>query len=153
MELYSAKCRLEYYAINSMEHFVLSPSLAEQYTDFCYHPDNIFHISYLYSIQSLYPRTRKLLGGVGEYIGFIPSVRLSIRPSVCPSRIPCPLCSAYSTGWIHFIFIHLIKQLECVWRVQCLAKFQNLHLWHFVLFVTLTLSCFDLGSDVNHSYG
>ena len=39
-------------------------------------------------------------------------VRLSVRPSVHPSRIPCLLCSAYSFGWIHFIFIHLIKQLK-----------------------------------------
>ena len=37
--------------------------------------------------------------------------------SVRPSRIPCPLCSAYSFGWIHFIFIHLIKQLQKVCRV------------------------------------
>ena len=28
----------------------------------------------------------------------------SVRPSVRPSRIPCPLCSFYSSGWIHFIF-------------------------------------------------
>ena len=45
----------------------------------------------------------------------------SVRPSVCPSvrlsRIPCPLCSTYSFGWIHFIFIHLIKQLQKVCRV------------------------------------
>ena len=36
----------------------------------------------------------------------------SVRPSV-----PCPLCNAYSSGWIHFIFIHLIKQLQKVCRV------------------------------------
>ena len=36
----------------------------------------------------------------------------SVCPSVCPYRIPCPLCSAYSFSWIHFIFIHLIKQLQ-----------------------------------------
>ena len=33
-------------------------------------------------------------GGGGGYIGFTPSARLSVRPSVRPSRIPCPLCSA-----------------------------------------------------------
>ena len=43
-----------------------------------------------------------------------PSVSLSVRP---PSRTPCPLCSGYSSGWIHFIFIHLIKQLQKVCRV------------------------------------
>ena len=36
----------------------------------------------------------------------------AVCPSVPLSRIPCPLCSAYSSGWIHFIFIHLIKQLQ-----------------------------------------
>ena len=33
---------------------------------------------------------------VGEYIGFTPSV----RPSVRLSRLPCPLCNIYSSGWI-----------------------------------------------------
>ena len=31
--------------------------------------------------------------------------------SVHPSCIPCSLCSAYNSGVIHFIFIHLMKQL------------------------------------------
>ena len=35
-------------------------------------------------------------GGGGGYIGFTPSVRLT----VCPSRMPCPLCNAYTSGWI-----------------------------------------------------
>ena len=83
-----------------------------------------------------------------------PSVCPSLRPSVCPSRIPCLLCSTYSSGWIHFIFIHLIKQLQKVCRVQ--RFMQNFKIWifdKFLKFVTLTLSCFDLGSDVNHWYG
>ena len=42
------------------------------------------------------------------------SVSLSVRLSVRPSRIPCPLCSTCSFGWIYFIFIHLIKQLQKV---------------------------------------
>ena len=33
---------------------------------------------------------------VGGYIGFTPSVRLSVRLS----RLPCPLCNIYSSGWI-----------------------------------------------------
>ena len=45
------------------------------------------------------------------------SLRLSVRLSVRPSRIPFPLCSAYSFGWIHFIFIHLIKPLQKVCHV------------------------------------
>ena len=44
-------------------------------------------------------------------------ILVSLCPSVRPSRIPCPLCSTYSFGWIHFIFIHLIKQLQEVCRV------------------------------------
>ena len=40
-----------------------------------------------------------------------------VRPSVCPSCILCPLCSTYSSGWIHLIFIHLIKQLQKVCRM------------------------------------
>ena len=57
------------------------------------------------------------------------SLRPSVRPSVPrPSRIPCPLCSFYSSGWIHFIFIHLIKQLQ-VCRVQ--SYLQNFKIWSF----------------------
>ena len=86
-------------------------------------------------------------GGGGGYIGFTPSVRLSVRPS----RIPCPLCSFYSSGWIHFIFIHLIKQLQKVCRLQSfLQNFKIRNFGYFFKFVTLTLCFFDLGSDVNH---
>ena len=45
---------------------------------------------------------------------------LSVHPSKRPSRIPCPLCSSCSSGWIHFIFIHLIKQLH---KVCCMQSF------------------------------
>ena len=59
----------------------------------------------LYDSFHYTPCTTKLLGG---YIGFTLSVHLSF----CPSRIL--LCSAYSSGWIHVIFIHLINQLQKV---------------------------------------
>ena len=96
----------------------------------------------------LYPRTTKLLGG---YTGFTLSVRPSVRLSVHPSRIPCPLCSRCSFGWIHFIFTHLIKQLQKVCRVwSFLQNFKICIFGNFFKFVTLTLSCFHLGSDVNH---
>ena len=52
--------------------------------------------------------TTKLLGRILVLLG--PSVHLSVRQS----RIPCLLGSAYSSRWIHFIFIHLIKQLQKV---------------------------------------
>ena len=96
----------------------------------------------------LYPQHNEVGRG---YIGFNPSVCLSIRPSVHLSCILCPLCSSYSSGWIHFIFIHLIKQLQKVCHVQCFL--QNFTIWifgNFLKFVTLTLCCFDLGSDLNH---
>ena len=41
----------------------------------------------------------------------------SVSPSIRPSRIPCPLCSAYNSRWIHFIFKYLIEQLQKVCRV------------------------------------
>ena len=41
----------------------------------------------------LYPPNNQVVGG---YIGFSPSVRLSVRLS----RLPCPLCNIYSSGWI-----------------------------------------------------
>ena len=51
------------------------------------------------------PRTTKLLGVYWFY---------SAHPSARPSRILCPFCSAYRSLWIHFIFIHLITQLQKV---------------------------------------
>ena len=70
------------------------------------------------------------------------SLRRSVRLSIRPSRIPCPLWSTYSFGCIHFISIHLIKQLQ---KVCCMQSFlRNSKIW---IFVALTLSCFDLGSD------
>ena len=56
------------------------------------------------------------------YIGFTPSV----CPSVRPSRIPCLLCSTYSSGWIRFIFMHLIRQLKKVCRVYISCKISKL---------------------------
>ena len=76
-------------------------------------------------------RTTKLLEGILVSLrpSVRPSVRLSVRPSVRPSRIPCPLCSSYSSGWIYFIFIHLIKQLQKVCLVE--SFFQHLNFWQF----------------------
>ena len=50
------------------------------------------------SLNNYTPQTTKLLGGI------LVSLRLSVRPSVCPSvrlsRLLCPLCNIYSSGWI-----------------------------------------------------
>ena len=78
------------------------------------------------------------------YTGFI----LSVCPSVPLWTESCPLCIFNNTRGIHFIFAHLIKQLQMC-RVYCL--FQNEKKWNFGIFfkfITLTLSSFDLGSNM-----
>ena len=65
--------------------------------------------------QWLYPPNNEVVGG---YIGFTPSVRLSVRPSVRPSRLPCPPCNIYSSGWILSIFATNDHYHERVCRTQ-----------------------------------
>ena len=65
---------------------------------------NIQHCSCLERWSSLYSLQNKVFG---EYIGFTPS----ICPSYCLSRILCPFCSPYISGWIHFIFIKQLQQV------------------------------------------
>ena len=48
---------------------------------------------------------------------YTPEQWSSVCPSVRLSHITCPLCRAYSSGWIHYIFIQLIKQLQKVCRL------------------------------------
>ena len=60
------------------------------------------------SISLLYPRTTKLLGGI----------LVSLRPSVRPSRLPCPLCNIYSSGWILSILATNDHYHERVCRTQ-----------------------------------
>ena len=60
----------------------------------------------MHTIVLVIPPHNEVGGGGG--------IMVSLRPSVRLSRISCPLCSAYSSGWIHFIFIHLIQQLQKV---------------------------------------
>ena len=114
---------------------------------------SIFHQSW--SIFVIPPAQRSCWGGI--LVSLRPSVCPSVHPKVRPasvphpSRIPCPLCSFYSSGWIHFIFMHLIKQLQRVCRVQsCLQNFKIWNFGNFLKLVTLTSFCFDLESDVNH---
>ena len=96
----------------------------------------ISHASLESSNKESINQTMKLLGG---YIGFteessyiLITIRLCFslrRLSVGTSRILCPLCSTYSFGWIHFIFIHPIKQLQKVCRdLSCL---RNSKIWIF----------------------
>ena len=83
---------------------------------------------YLECFHKLLLYTTKLLGGVYWFH--------SVRPSIPhPSRVPCPLCSFYSSGWIHFIFMHLIKQLQKVCRMQ--SFLQNFKIWNFGSFLKI----------------
>ena len=80
-------------------------------------------------VSLLYPPHNKVVGG---YIDFTPSV----RPSVRPPRIPCPRCSAYCFGWIHFIFIRRYQATSDVSRVIFL---KIVKIWIFGIFLNLQL--------------
>ena len=90
------------------------------------------------------PASTKLKEG---YTGFT----LSFCP-VCPSMdgMVRSVSSTILAGSISYLFIHIIKQLRKVCHVYYF--FQNSKIWiisKFYKFVNLTLSCFDLGSDIN----
>ena len=65
-------------------------------------------------------------------------VHLSVRLSIRLWMESCPLCILHNTSWIHFIFTHLIKKLQKVCHVQIFNS---------------NFSSFDLGSNMNQSYG
>ena len=73
--------------------------------------------------EEIYPRHNEVVGG---YIGFTPSVHPSVHPSV----------------------LHPVSALRNLRR--CVACKVFCKICNFFEFVTLTLSCFDLGSDINH---
>ena len=77
------------------------------------------------------------VGGVGwwgwrVYISFILPGRLSVRPS----RIPCPLCNSYRSGWILSISgtnYHLHKRVCCTWWPLTLIYSTNTaKMWHIL---------------------
>ena len=90
-------------------------------------------------VNSLYhPPQNKVVGG---YIGFTPSLCLSVRPSRIPSnlwRIQFWLDPFYI--YIYIISSNFRKCVAC--KVTCKISKKNLAI--FLKFVTLTLSCFDL---------
>ena len=91
-----------------------------------------FDVLFHYTIIIFY-HTMKLLG-----VYWFHFVRRSVRLSVHLSCIPCPLCSTYSSGWIHFIYIHLIKQFLKVCRVSNFSKtFKIWIFWQFFKFCNL----------------
>ena len=79
----------------------------------------------------------------GILVSPCPPVRPPVRSfvdGIVHSKWNCPLCTLHN---IHFIFLHLIKQLQKVYRIFMffLAKFQHLHFWQFVLNLLLLLFC------------
>ena len=120
----------------------------EHYVDFWQPPDisrsHLYRGTFPWTPTTAIYRAYTVLGkmlfilkqGLESYTVIIPPpppyskvVGGGILVSLSPSRIPCPLCSTYSSGWIHFIFIHLIKQLQkvCACKVDCkISKFEFL---------------------------
>ena len=85
------------------------------------------------------PPAQRSFGGVYWFHSDHPAVCLSVHPSC----IPCLLCVAYSSGWIHFKFTYFISQLQKVCRIW--RFLHNFKIWifgNFFKFVTLTLSCY-----------
>ena len=81
-------------------------------------------------------------GGGGGYIGFTPSV----HPSVCPASCVPSVAPTVLVGSILYLCILSSNFRRCVaCKVSCkISKFAFLAI--FLKILTLTLSCFDLGS-------
>ena len=82
-----------------------------------------------------------------------PSVRLSIRPSVCLSVDRNGVRSVSSTILIRSIsYLHILSSnfKRCV---TCNICFKIMYFGKFFKFVTLTLSSFELGSNMTQCYG
>ena len=82
-----------------------------------------------------------------------PSVRPSVRLSVCGRNRVRSVTSTIHTGFISYSYIlpgNFIRYVYC-------KGFGIIHKFKFLAFlfkfVTLTLSCFDLRSDMNQQYG
>ena len=110
--------------------------------------DGYFILKYIIIL----PRTTKLFGDI--LVSLHPSVRPSVRTSSCQSICPtsrvhsvAPTVLVGSTSDSYILSSNFRRCAAC--KVYCkIEKFELLAF--FFKFVTLTLSCFDLGSDVNH---
>ena len=90
----------------------------------------------------LYPSHNEVVGG---YIGFIPAVCPSGRPA-SHVRSVAPTVLVGSISYLCILSSNFRRCVAC--KVSCkISKFEFLEI--FFKFVALTLSCFDLGSDVN----
>ena len=106
-------------------------------------PHNLYHvklelplkISHSYikwsDIFFLYPPTNEVVRG---YIGFTPSVRLSVHLSVCPSVSPTSRIRSVAptvlVGSISYLYTCQATS-EGVPHVKFPAKFKNLNIWQF----------------------
>ena len=101
----------------------------------------------LYLIQTfLYPPLQWSWKG-GILVSHCPSFYPSICPSVCgQNRVRIVISTILAKS---ISYLHILSTSEGVSH----AKSQNLNFCKFFKFVTLTLPCFDLGSDVNQYYG
>ena len=90
----------------------------------------------------------KLKGGyTGITLSVCPSVRPSVRLSVCGQNRVRSVSSAILIGSISYLHILSSNFRRCV---ACNARFK---IQKFFRFVTLTLSSFDLGSNMTQWYG
>ena len=123
-----------------------------EYRDSHYEDDQmVSRLSYLYNVN---PHTWK------DRLFIIPSAQRScrgvywfhsVRPSVCPPVCPASCVSSVAAtvlvGSISYLHILSSNFRRCVtYKVFCKILIFGI----FKKFVTLTLSCFDFGSDVNH---
>ena len=96
------------------------------------------------------PHTTKLLGA--KLVSLHPSVclsgLLSGHLSICPTsrvRFVAPTVLVGSILYLHILSSNFRRCVAC--KSSCTIC-KNLYFWYFLKFVTLTLSCFDSGSDV-----
>ena len=93
----------------------------------------------------------KVIGGGGGGGG---GILVSLRPPVCtyvrPTSRVRSVAPTVLVGSISYLYILSSNFRRCVaCKVSC--KISKFEFWGNALkYVTLTLSCFDLGSDVNH---
>ena len=66
----------------------------------------VMHLTIVDSSHHYTPRFNEVERG-----GIPVSRRPSVRLSICLWTKPCPLCISHNTSRIHFLFVHLIKQL------------------------------------------
>ena len=96
------------------------------------------------SLTDYYTPSEQSCWGVCWFHSVRPSVCMSVCPSVRPASPVRSVAPTVLVGFISYLYILSRNFKRCV-AFKVSSKFSK-----FLKFVTLTLSCFDLGSDVNH---